>query len=79
MPSDIFMSQGQTVLFTTAAVCMITHPTLPGLYISKMSAEIVDKEIFFFFHLFLDGSSTLRKKKGLFSQGSGDFIDLFYL
>lgn len=57
MPSDIFMSQGQTALFTTAAVCMITHPTQPGLYISKMSAEIVVKEIFFFFS-FLDGSST---------------------
>lgn len=63
MPSDIFMSQGQTALFTTAAVCMITHPTQPGLYISEMSAEIVVKEIFFLF--FFGWQQCLKKKKSL--------------
>ncbi len=60
MPSDIFMSQRQTALFTTAAVCIITHPTQPGLYISEMSAEIVVKEIFFLF--FFGWQQYLKKK-----------------
>lgn len=63
MPSDIFMSQGQTALFTTAAVCMITHPTQPGLYISKMSVEIIVKGMFFIFFFWM--AAVPKEKKNI--------------